>query len=65
MESLKVTISYWPQVLVAAFLLAAAIRGIVMNGKPIDDPIIRAHQAIWLGLWFALVLGMGGFWGHS
>lgn len=42
-------------------MLVVTIGGFVKDGKTIEKPI-SWKQNIWVTLWFALVLGAGGFW---
>jgi hypothetical protein len=53
--------SYWPQVLMAIFILTPAVMGIVNHGKTIDKPINGWNNAA-ITLWLVLLLGMAGFW---
>ena len=62
MESLKITLSLWPQALVAIAMITTTIMSFVRNGQPIRNPNVNAYQIFWTSMWFALVLGMGGFW---
>jgi hypothetical protein len=62
MESLKTTLSYWPQALVFTAMVISVIGGWLQDGKPMKDPVIHGRQITWIVLWYALVLGMGGFW---
>lgn len=62
MESVKATLSVWPQVLMAFMLILVTIGGFVRHGKPTSNTPINGMHCMWMTLWIALILGMGGFW---
>jgi hypothetical protein len=62
MESVKTTLNAWPQILVVLALVFLIIGGFVRHGKPMLNPTVNGMQSLWAGLWWALVLGAGGFW---
>lgn len=63
MESAKVALNHWPQVLVATVFVVLIWFSVARHGKPLSNPNVDAKQTIWAIAWYALVLGMGGFWG--
>ena len=62
MEPIKITLSLWPQALVVIVMATITIRSFVKNGQPMPEPNVNAYRIFWTTMWFALVLGMGGFW---
>ncbi len=56
------TYHMWPQILVAMVFIAITVMGFIRNGQPLNNPTTNATQIFWTSMWFALVLGAGGFW---